>query len=95
MSARPPTTPTCGAGSCPFNEASGENLGQAGAVYDYAAVIDYNRRPARPGAGSAFFLHVTNGHPTRGCVATDRTAMITILRWLDPHQHPMISLSVR
>ncbi|MDQ3761984.1 MAG: L,D-transpeptidase family protein [Actinomycetota bacterium] len=85
----------CAVGSCPFNEAAGENLGQAGTVYDYAAVIDYNRWPARPGAGSAFFLHVTSGRPTEGCVATDRATMIAILRWLDPHQHPMISLGVR
>ena len=89
------THQTCAVGSCLFNEAAGENLDQAGAVYDYAAVIDYNRWPARPGAGSAFFLHVTNGRPTAGCVATDRPTMIAILRWLDPRQHPMISLGVR
>ncbi len=89
------THQTCAVGSCPFNEAAGENLDQAGAVYDYAAVIDYNRWAARPGAGSAFFLHVTNGRPTAGCVATDRPTMIAILRWLDPRQHPMISLGVR
>jgi L,D-peptidoglycan transpeptidase YkuD (ErfK/YbiS/YcfS/YnhG family) len=89
------THQTCAVGSCPFNEAAGENLGQAGAVYDYAAVIDYNRWPARPGAGSAFFLHVINGRPTAGCVTTDRATVITILRWLDPPQHPMISLTVR
>jgi L,D-peptidoglycan transpeptidase YkuD (ErfK/YbiS/YcfS/YnhG family) len=89
------THQTCAVGSCLFNEAAGENLAQAGAVYDYAAVIDYNRWAARPGAGSAFFLHVTDGRPTAGCVATDRPTMIAILRWLDPRQHPMISLGVR
>ena len=89
------THQTCAVGSCLFNETAAENLDQAGAVYDYAAVIDYNRWPARPGAGSAFFLHVTNDRPTAGCVATDRPTMIAILRWLDPRQHPMISLGVR
>ena len=89
------THQTCAPGKCPFNEAAGEDLGQAGAVYDYAMVIDYNRRPVHPGAGSAFFLHVTNGRPTAGCVATDRAAVIAILRWLDPGQHPLISLGVR
>ncbi|PZS40950.1 MAG: hypothetical protein DLM62_00090 [Pseudonocardiales bacterium] len=58
-------------------------------------VIDYNRWPVHPGAGSAFFLHVTNGRPTAGCVATDRAVVIAILRWLDPRQHPVISLGVR
>ena len=37
--------------------------------YSHAVVIDYNRFPVRAGAGSAFFLHVTNGQPTAGCVA--------------------------
>ena len=89
------THQTCAPGKCPFNEASGENLGQAGAVYDYAVVIDYNRWPVHPGAGSAFFLHVTGGRPTAGYVATDRAAVIAILRWLDPGKHPLISLGVR
>jgi L,D-peptidoglycan transpeptidase YkuD (ErfK/YbiS/YcfS/YnhG family) len=89
------THQTCDPGKCPFNEKAGENLGRAGAVYDYAVVIDYNRWPAHPGAGSAFFLHVTNGRPTAGCVAADRAVVIAILRWLDPHQHPVISLGVR
>jgi L,D-peptidoglycan transpeptidase YkuD (ErfK/YbiS/YcfS/YnhG family) len=89
------THQTCTPGKCHFNEAAGENLGQAGAVYDYAVVIDYNRWPVHPGAGSAFFLHVTHGRPTAGCVATDRAVVIAILRWLDPGQHPLISLRVR
>jgi L,D-peptidoglycan transpeptidase YkuD (ErfK/YbiS/YcfS/YnhG family) len=89
------THQTCAPGKCPFNEAAGEDLGQAGAVYDYAVVIDYNRWPVHPGAGSAFFLHVTSSRPTAGCVATDRAAVIAILRWLDPAKHPLISLGVR
>lgn len=89
------THQTCAPGKCPFNEAAGEDLGQAGAVYDYAVVIDYNRWPVHPGAGSAFFLHVTGGRPTAGYVATDRAAVIAILRWLDPGKHPLISLGVR
>ena len=89
------THQTCAPGKCPFNEAAGEDLGQAGAVYDYAVVIDYNRWPVHPGAGSAFFLHVTRGRPTAGCVATDRAAVLAILRWLDPGKHPLISLGVR
>src|SRR6195952_709508 len=46
-----------------------ENLYYAGFVYSHAVVIDYNRFPTVAGAGSGFFLHVTNNQPTAGCVA--------------------------
>jgi L,D-peptidoglycan transpeptidase YkuD (ErfK/YbiS/YcfS/YnhG family) len=37
-----------------------------------------------PGAGSAFFLHVSSGRPTAGCVAVPRSNMVDLLRWLKP-----------
>jgi L,D-peptidoglycan transpeptidase YkuD (ErfK/YbiS/YcfS/YnhG family) len=83
----------CAAGTCPFAEAAGENLAAAGSVYDHAVVIDYNRGGV-PGAGSAFFLHVTNGGPTAGCVAIDRGSVTTLLRWLDPAARPLIAIGV-
>lgn len=83
----------CAPGTCPFDEARGENLLAAGAVYDYALVIGYNRS-GTPGAGSAFFLHVTNGSPTVGCVAIDRAALVTLMRWLDPAAHPLVAIGV-
>lgn len=85
----------CAPGGCPFREAAGENLWAQGPVYDYAAVIDYNRRPAVPGAGSAFFLHVSNGQPTAGCVATDRATVIALLRWMAPTARPLVSIAAR
>jgi L,D-peptidoglycan transpeptidase YkuD (ErfK/YbiS/YcfS/YnhG family) len=66
-----------------------ENLYGAGPVYDYAVNIDYNTAGIA-GAGSAFFLHVTNGRPTAGCVAIPASDLTTIMRWLDPNQHPVI-----
>ena len=84
----------CAPGTCPFNEAAGENLYAQGAVYDHAVVIDYNTR-GTPGAGSAFFLHITNGRPTAGCVAVDRAALVTLMRWLDPAARPLIAIGVR
>ena len=84
----------CAPGTCPFNTAAGEHLWDAGSSYDYAVVIDYNRWPAVPGAGSAFFLHVTNGAPTAGCVAIDRGSLTAILRWLTPGARPLISIGV-
>ena len=78
------THQTCAPGKCPFNEASGENLGQAGAVYDYAVVIDYNRWPVHPGAGSAFFLHVGTGGPTAGCVSVTASRVVWLLQRMKP-----------
>ena len=68
-----------------------ENLYYIGAVYDYAIDMGYNRART-PGAGSAFFLHVTDGRPTGGCVAIDRAALVSILQWLDPALQPVINI---
>jgi L,D-peptidoglycan transpeptidase YkuD (ErfK/YbiS/YcfS/YnhG family) len=83
----------CVPGTCDFDERAGENLATAGPVYDYAAVIDYNRGGAR-GAGSAFFLHVSNGGATAGCVAVDAPNLTTLLRWLTPASRPLIAIGV-
>lgn len=83
----------CAPGTCDFDESASENLLAAGAVYDHAVVIDYNRG-GTPGAGSAFFLHVTNGAPTAGCVAVDAGSLVTMLRWLDPGARPVIAIGV-
>ena len=66
-----------------------ENLYNSGSVYDYVVNMDYNTARV-PGAGSAFFLHVSDGGPTAGCVSVDRSVMVALLRWLDPAQHPYI-----
>jgi L,D-peptidoglycan transpeptidase YkuD (ErfK/YbiS/YcfS/YnhG family) len=83
----------CSPGTCDFNEAAGENLYAAGPVYAHAVVIDYNRG-GTPGAGSAYFLHVTNGAPTAGCVAIEAGSLVTLMRWLDPGARPLISIGV-
>ena len=83
----------CGPGSCPFDESVSENLYAAGSVYDQAVVIDYNRGGA-PGAGSAFFLHISNGAATAGCVAISAGSLVPLMRWLDPAARPLISIGV-
>lgn len=80
--------------SCPFETGLGENLYRAGFLYTYAVVIDYNRHPVTPGAGSAFFLHVTEYKPTTGCVSIPRTSLVSIMRWLSPSPHPRIIIGV-
>lgn len=66
--------------------------------YNYAVVIDYNTTNApggvKQGAGSAFFLHVTDGSPTAGCVAIDQTDLVKIMKWLKPSAHPRIVIGV-
>lgn len=82
----------CPPGKCPFNERAGERLISAGAVYNHAVVIDYNRNPVTAGAGSAFFLHVSDGKPTAGCVSVAQDDLNAVMRWLDPARKPAISI---
>ena len=67
--------------SCDFRQSRSEQLGAIDA-YRYAIVIDYNRDPVVPGRGSAFFLHVSEGKPTQGCISMSGTDMKWLLRWL-------------
>jgi L,D-peptidoglycan transpeptidase YkuD (ErfK/YbiS/YcfS/YnhG family) len=80
---------------CGFTQGSpNEHLYYEVPYYDYAVVIDYNTRNSpsgvRQGAGSAFFLHVSAGRPTQGCVAIDRTQLVRIMQWLRPDAQPRI-----
>jgi hypothetical protein len=61
--------------------------------YKYLIVLDYNRQPQpRPRAGSCIFLHVAPppGGPTAGCTALAEADLLTLLRWLDPTQRPLL-----
>lgn len=62
-------------------------------VYNYAAVIAYNLART-PGAGSAIFLHVGDGHATAGCVSLPQAELLTIIRWLSPASDPVITMGV-
>jgi L,D-peptidoglycan transpeptidase YkuD (ErfK/YbiS/YcfS/YnhG family) len=83
---------TCGYG------APDEHLYYERPYYRYAVVIDYNTPNSptgvRQGAGSAFFLHVTDGTPTAGCVAIPASNLVSIMRWLTPLRHPRILIGV-
>jgi L,D-peptidoglycan transpeptidase YkuD (ErfK/YbiS/YcfS/YnhG family) len=63
--------------------------------YDYFAVVAYNRHPVVPGQGSAIFLHVSDGHPTTGCVSLPVPDLLRVLRALRPTQNPLIFISAR
>jgi L,D-peptidoglycan transpeptidase YkuD (ErfK/YbiS/YcfS/YnhG family) len=79
------TKPDFGGGS--------EALWQTVPSYDYFAVIAYNRHPIVPGLGSAIFLHVSDGHPTVGCVSIPVGNLLRILRDLRPNMRPLIYIA--
>ncbi len=78
---------------CGFRQSQSEQLGAID-VYEYAVVMDYNRDPVIPGRGSAFFLHVSEGKPTQGCISMPRRDIRWLVRWLDPSAHPVISVNL-
>lgn len=71
-----------------------ENLYDAGRAYAHAVIINYNTNPVVKGAGSGFFLHVSFGQPTEGCVAIPENELNRVMRWLLPAEHPVISIGV-
>jgi L,D-peptidoglycan transpeptidase YkuD (ErfK/YbiS/YcfS/YnhG family) len=71
-----------------------ENLYYSGVAYAHAVVINYNMNPVVKGAGSGFFLHVSFGSPTEGCVAIPEGVLDRVMRWLAPSLHPVISIGV-
>jgi L,D-peptidoglycan transpeptidase YkuD (ErfK/YbiS/YcfS/YnhG family) len=92
------TRQRCSSG-CGFTRGDpNEHLYYTTPFYRYAAVIDYNTRNApggvHQGAGSAFFLHVTVGAPTAGCVSIDQDQLVRLLQWLSPSRHPRIMIGV-
>jgi L,D-peptidoglycan transpeptidase YkuD (ErfK/YbiS/YcfS/YnhG family) len=87
------------ASGCGFTHgAPNEHLAYELPYYRYAVVIDYNTRNApggvQQGRGSAFFLHVTDGYATAGCVAISQANLVSIMNWLTPAAHPRILIGV-
>lgn len=66
--------------------ASHEVMTRADAIYDVVVDLDWNRRPAIRGRGSAIFLHLARPglKPTEGCIAVQPKAMRFILPRLRP-----------
>ncbi|KTD24598.1 L,D-transpeptidase family protein [Legionella maceachernii] len=60
--------------------------------YKMGIVVNYNKDPIVPGAGSAIFMHLwkSANTPTAGCIAMDKQHLLAILLWLDKNQHPSI-----
>jgi L,D-peptidoglycan transpeptidase YkuD (ErfK/YbiS/YcfS/YnhG family) len=75
------THQVCAPGTCRFDEGESEQL--AIPEYEYAVVMGVNAQRV-PGGGGAFFMHVSGGGPTAGCVSLERSALLAIIRWLAP-----------
>lgn len=71
---------------------SHETLRRADPLYDMVLVIDWNWPVARPGAGSAIFIHQWRrpGYPTAGCLALARRDLL----WLAARAAPGTRLLV-
>jgi L,D-peptidoglycan transpeptidase YkuD (ErfK/YbiS/YcfS/YnhG family) len=81
-----------------------EHLHSFRTQYHFAVVLDYNlpsgiivrnhqriaTHPANTRKGGGIFLHVNGSGATAGCVSVSRDQMRSILRWLDPADHPVI-----
>ncbi len=92
------TRQRCSSG-CSFTRGDpNEHLYYETPYYNHAVVIDYNTRNApggvHQGRGSAFFLHVTVGEPTAGCVSIASDQLTRLMRWLNPSHHPRILIGV-
>lgn len=74
-------------GSVAFDASEGERLRDYPGQYNYVAVIDYNRWPARKGKGGAIFLHVHGKGATAGCVSISEANMKTFLRHVAAGDH--------
>jgi len=81
------------------------NLFDAAAMYDEDYLYFFatpagtstfaSHGPVVPGAGSAFFMHVSAGKPTAGCVSIPADDLKAVMAWLDPAQHPVIDIAVK
>ena len=84
--------------NCSFVTGSpNEHLYYETPAYNYAVVINYNTANTghvTQGAGSAFFLHVSYGSATAGCVAIPQGSLVSIMQWLNPADHPRILIGV-
>jgi L,D-peptidoglycan transpeptidase YkuD (ErfK/YbiS/YcfS/YnhG family) len=84
----------CSSG-CAFTRGSpNEHLYYETPYYNYAVVINTPSGAAAYPHGSAFFLHVTDGAATAGCVAISQSKLVTLMRWLTPSAHPRILIGV-
>lgn len=62
-----------------------EDMWRDDGLYDIVIEVLYNTTPARPGLGSAIFIHVAKPDysPTEGCIALNKDDLLALLRLLN------------
>lgn len=63
-------------------------------LYKYGFIINYNTARI-PGKGSAIFMHTVESGVgyTSGCVATNESDLIKVMKWINPDKEPVIILT--
>lgn len=71
---------------------SSERMRRDDDQYRWLLVVDHNRAPPRPGAGSCIFVHVWRSPDkgTAGCTAMPEPRLLELLAWLDPAASPAL-----
>lgn len=71
---------------------SHEALRRPDPLYDLVLITDWNMHPARPGRGSAIFVHRWRrpGAPTAGCIALRPRDLLWIARRLHPRSRLVV-----
>jgi uncharacterized protein YijF (DUF1287 family)/L,D-peptidoglycan transpeptidase YkuD (ErfK/YbiS/YcfS/YnhG family) len=71
---------------------SDESMLRSDGMYALAIVVDHNRDPVKPGAGSCIFIHPWGmpGVPSPGCTMLPLASVGQLVRWLDPSDHPLL-----
>lgn len=80
--------------------ASAERLWREDEAYDLIVILGHNDNPVVKGHGSAIFLHVARPsdtgpgyRATKGCVAIEKTALLNVLRYVNPDSCIRITVS--
>jgi uncharacterized protein YijF (DUF1287 family)/L,D-peptidoglycan transpeptidase YkuD (ErfK/YbiS/YcfS/YnhG family) len=69
-----------------------ERMRRSDDQYRLTVIVEHNRDPVVPSAGSCIFLHVweTPGLPSPGCTMMPFADMRRLLTWLHPSAHPVL-----
>ena len=69
-----------------------EKMRSAGIYYEWGIIVDHNRDPIEPGAGSCIFLHNWSNpdETTAGCTAMAPESMKEIVYWLSEENDPLL-----
>lgn len=68
-----------------------EEISKYTTAYEYAVIIGYNYGATyQNGGGTCFFLHVSTGVPTWGCVSLPKADMKWVMEWLASDKNPKI-----